>query len=308
MKQITVLKTFNRTLFLSMFFLIISLVPDSVFACTSFAVYSNQVFYGMNFDFANVAMKFLITTNGDMKTFHLAFERMFGDLVFFVKTAGMNTKGLFASCQEQHPLQGDLQRFNNEDTYIFQLYEKIDCLNNTEDIKKMTDNTKIINLPELNLHNLFADMTANAIVTESCNDGNATTSMEGRFMVMTNFANYLLDGKTYIEAEGKGAERYKICHEYLHDTIDDFTIENCLELLEKAYNRDPEYPTACSMAFDPQNNDVFIALFGDYKKILKLSINNNSIETWKGYKDRNVQSVSVGDEGVLISDLIKHFC
>ncbi len=33
----------------------------------------------MNFDFADVAMRFLITTNGDIKTFHLAFERMFGD-------------------------------------------------------------------------------------------------------------------------------------------------------------------------------------------------------------------------------------
>ncbi|MCP4345979.1 MAG: hypothetical protein GY795_10695 [Desulfobacterales bacterium] len=297
----------NRILFLTTFFLIIFSIQDSVFACTSFAVFSNHVFYGMNFDFADAAMKFLITTNGDMKTFHLAFERVFGDIGIFVKTAGMNTKGLFSSCQEQCPLEEISQEFADGNMYVFQLYEKIDCLSSVGQIEKITDKTKIINFPELNLHNLFADKNGNAIVTESGCYGNAVTRMDGRFMVMTNFANYLLDGKAYTDAEGKGAERYKICHEYLHDTLHNFTIENGFELLKKACNRDPEYPTGCSMVFDPQNNDVYIVLFRDYKRIFKLSIENSAVEIWRGHTDKHSQPVSIGDEGIMISDLIKHF-
>lgn len=304
MKLINSIRTVNITVFLSTLLLIFIFDQDSVFACTSFAVFSNQVYYGMNLDFANTALKFLITTNGDMNTFHLAFERMFGDVGFFVKTAGMNTEGLFASCQEQHPLDEITHEFNDGDMYSFQLYEKIVDLTHIEDVIKITDKTKIINVPGLNLHNLFADTTGNAIVTESRHDGNAITRMDGRFMIMTNFANYSLDGKTYLEAEGKGAERYKICHEYLHDNISDFTIENGFELLEKACNPDPEYPTACSMVFDPQNNHVFIVLNRNYSKILKISIENSSIETWRGYEDVHFRSIPVGDEGILVSDLI----
>jgi hypothetical protein len=297
----------NKILFLTTFSLLVFCVQDSVFACTSFAVFSNPVFYGMNLDVADTAMKFLLSTNGDMKTFHLAFERIFGDVGFFVKTAGMNTKGLFASCQEQHPLNENPQDFIDGDLYIFQLYEKIEYLANVDQIEKITDKTKIINVPELNLHNLFADMNGKAIVTESFGDGNAIMRMDGRFMVMTNFANYSLNGKTYIEAEGKGADRYKICHEYLYENIRNFTVENGFELLKKAYNHEPENPTLCSMIFDPQNNDVYIVMYGDFNKILKLSIMNSSIETWRGYEDKHFQPVSVGNEGILISDLIKYY-
>lgn len=94
-------------------FLTIFLPLSDVCACTSFAVYSNQVYYGMNFDFANLPMKFLISTNGDIRTFHLAFERVMGEMKFFVNTAGMNNKGVFSSCQELHPMS----EYHNEKVY-----------------------------------------------------------------------------------------------------------------------------------------------------------------------------------------------
>ena len=66
--------------FLYLIIIVTVFLPLSdVYACTSFAVYSNPVYYGMNFDFASLPMKFLISVNGDIRTFHLEFERTFGD-------------------------------------------------------------------------------------------------------------------------------------------------------------------------------------------------------------------------------------
>jgi len=296
----------SKILYLTTFILFFS-IQDSAFACTSFAVYSNQIFYGMNFDFADFAMKFLISTNGDIKTFHLLFERTFGDVGLFVKTAGMNTKGLFASCQEQHPFNGNPQENKNGNLYVYELYEKIDCSDSIENIEKILEKTKIINMPELNLHNLFADVDGNAFIVASGPDGNAITQMDGKFIVMTNFENHLLDGKSYTEADGMGSDRYIICTEYLQDTIHNFTIDNGIELLHKARNQDPVYATACSMVFDPQNNNVYIFLYCDLNRIYKVDIETNIIEIWKGPTNKHTQPLTIGDEGIMVSDLIKHY-
>jgi len=297
--------TMNRLFYFTTFFLLFFSFQDSATACTGFAVYSTQVFYGMNFDFADVAMKFLITANGDMKTFHLAFERMFGDVGLFVKTAGMNTKGLFASCQEQHPLTVEnIPEPDENNLYTFQLYETIKTSVDVKSVEKTMNSATLINLPELNLHNLFADINGAAIITEAGTEGNAVTRMDGRFMVMTNFANSLQKGKSFRDVDGKGADRYKICHEYLNDTIHDFSLNNGLELLEKACNQEPDYPTACSMVFDPQNNDVYIVLFREFKKVYKVSIEKSTIELWRGDKDQKQQPVLIGDDGVYVSDLM----
>ena len=89
--------------FFFILFIMLFLCSETIYACTSFAVYANQVYYGMNFDFINLPIKFLISVNGDIRTFHLAFERTIGEMKFFVHTAGMNSLGLFSSCQELHP-------------------------------------------------------------------------------------------------------------------------------------------------------------------------------------------------------------
>jgi len=296
-----------KTLCLTTCILFIFSILDSVFACTSFAVYSNHAFYGMNFDFlADTSMKFLVSLNGDLKTFHLAFERMFGDVGVFVKTAGMNTKGLFASTQEQRPAQ-DTQQQTENDLYIFQLYEEIESVPSVGYIEKILEKKELINLPDLSIHNLFADVNKNAMITECSPDGNAITRINGNFIVMTNFANYLFEGKKYTEVDGMGADRFIICHEYLHDAVDNFSLDKGLELLQAAQNKESEYPTLCSMILDPQHNDVYICLYCDFQKIYKLSIEENSIDMWKGSTNKNAKPITVGDEGIMVSDLINHF-
>jgi len=80
--------------------LAISIHPSLSGACTSFAVYSDKTLYGMNFDYSpDVLQKFTISSSIQGKVFQMASRAPFG----FADVAGMNIKGLFASCQMLFP-------------------------------------------------------------------------------------------------------------------------------------------------------------------------------------------------------------
>jgi len=293
-----------KFLFLIITFIFVLPLND-VYACTSFAVYSNQIYYGMNFDFAMLPMKFLISVNGDIRTFHLAFERTFGEMKFFVNTAGMNDKGLFSSCQEMHPVNEHPREKTDANMFTFELYEKIASCRSAEEILKISQDFPLIDMPGITVHNLFADTTGRAFVTEADDSETAIIDGNDNFMVMTNFQNNSIIGKNYQEAKGKGADRYIICHDYLQQNASDLTIEKGLELLSMCRNKDPEYPTSCSMIFDPHEGEVYIVLEKDFSKVLRLSIKKGMIETFKGYAKYIQLPLPAGNEGLLLNDL-KH--
>ena len=286
---------------------ILVLIQTPAYACTSFAVYAQNVYYGMNFDYGDVAMKLLILQSGDINTFHLAFERTLNGARFFVNTAGMNSKGLFAACQQVYPQDPSSERIDADGLYMFQLYDRIADTASTSDIIKSAESTRLINLPGLELHNLFADIHGTAVITESHREQNHITAMQGNYVVMTNFPNHTLARRSYAGAQGIGAQRYKKCHDYLRNHANAFTIGDGFELLRQVCNQDPEYPTRCSMVFDPRSNDIYIAFERNYSEIVKVSIATKTIESWQGYKDEQVLPLPVGEEGVLVADVIRTF-
>lgn len=292
-----------KAVLLSTLFIIASGRQASAVACTSFAVFSNTIYYGMNFDFLDPTMKFLILVNGDMRVFHLAFERCIGQMRIFVNTVGMNTNGLFGACQRVFPSNERIPYSPEGDIYVHQLYDRIAEATDVEHLTRILDAAELLDLPGLELHNLFADTSGNAIVTECSPNGNAITKRDAAYMVMTNFANFTLDGRPYSAAIGKGAARYRLCHDYLRRNGHAFTIEQAFELLQMACNRDPDYPTNCSLVFDPQENEVFIALKRDFSAIYKVSIENGVIETCKSGAPLKTLSIPIGEEGLLVSDM-----
>jgi hypothetical protein len=301
MAQITVTVTFLTT-----FYGLLLGMPEVSDACTSFAVFSNSVYYGMNFDFADLPMKFVIAANGDIRTFHLAFERTISDMSFFVNTAGMNDKGLFAACQELHPGNLHPRTKTEADLFTFELYDAITGCASVGEIETLCRRRPLVDMPGITLHNLFADTRGRAIVTEAGENETIVVERTGNYMVMTNFSIVSMAGKAYFEAQGKGSDRYVICHEYLDRHASYFNIENGFELLAKCLNPDPQYPTACSMVFDPQNRAIYIVLKRNFSKIWKLSVGNNQIETWRGFKKDLKISIPIGNQGIPVSGLLTH--
>lgn len=286
--------------------LIIFVFSSQAFACTSFALYGNQIFYGMNFDYFSIPLKFLIESGLDMNIFHLSF--LYDQTVddpeykgYFAKTCGMNSKGLFCASQEIEPHVEGHKKTGKGEVHIDDQYETLSKYTQVDQVRKTITGKQWIQYIGPSIHNMFADINGNAMVTETDNKNNRITNIEGDFIVMSNFANHSLVGKSYSEAEGAGAERYKIAHKFLSENSSIFSVEKGFHLLKKAYCKHKDLKTLCSMIFDPATNSVYIALNLNMERIWKVSIDRQTIETFKGYN--HYKKLTLGEKGILSKDL-----
>lgn len=283
------------------FFMTIIFSVDYGFSCSSFAVYGKNKIYGMNFDYSRFPLKFIILETNNQKTFHLAFQRTINGEKVWALTAGMNSNGLFSSCQEEYPKPKNITPPPNENpTYIHHLYLKINDLKNAHQVEKLAGKIRLIQYPGVTVHNLFADKTGTAFITEASESGNKIIKPESNFIVMTNFPNRNLRGKNYYDAKGVGAKRYITAHEYLSKNID-LDLNSAMLLLEKIKNKHPDYPTHCSMVFFPEKNEIYAAINQNYKKIFKIDLNKKTLETFKGFK--NQKTFKLDSSGVNFTKL-----
>lgn len=282
--------------------LILHLVQGAALACTSFAVYSEQPIYGMNFDYAQFPMKLRIVTTGDLRTFHLSFEKQFGEKRFFANTGGMNSKGLFYACQGLYPVAPIPPEPKKGALPLYLLNAMPEKAGTVNEIEQACDTHHLVQIKGASIHTLFADKTGKAMVVETDKKQNILTHRTNNFIVMANFANHSLAGKSYKEAKGIGDDRYKIMCEYLEENQKDFDVEHGLTLLEKAFNQNPEYPTTCSMVFTPETNRVYIAFHRDFSRIWKISLTEGEIETFRGFQAKT--RLPLGEDGILVSNLL----
>ena len=288
--------------------LMIFVFSPLAFACTSFALYGNQIFYGMNFDYFSIPLKFLIESRFEMNIFHLSF--LFDQTVddpeykgYFAKTCGINNKGLLCASQEIEPHIEGFKKAGRHEVHIDDQYETISSHSSVGQVKEEIDGKQWIQYIGPSIHNMFADINGNAIVTETDNTSNFITEIEGKFVVMSNFANHSLVGKSYREAEGVGADRYIKAFGYIKENIQSFSVDKGFDLLKKVSLNDSDCTTLCSMIFKPQTNDIFISLQQNFEKIWKVSLDNKAIETYAGFKKHH--KVRLEKDGILSTDLKK---
>jgi hypothetical protein len=258
-------------------------------ACTGFAVYSDSPIYGMNFDYdLDVPVRLLIDDSGGTRAFHLAFIR--GPRMM-PRTAGMNEHGLFVSTQELHPMAKAGPPGPGEQCPGGLYRQTLSEFATVADVAEHLETTRMVNCHNLSLHVLFADPSGDAMIVEPAGytpgdvesgskDHHITRPEDGR-IVMTNFANCRFVGADRDSIFGFGADRYRISHDYLDENVDGFDVEDGLELLERASWR----YTRCSLVFDPVAREVYVAIEGDFSKILRVSLDDATVETYTGYDE-----------------------
>jgi hypothetical protein len=282
--------------------LVLLLAQGPARACTSFAVYTSQPIYGMNFDYAWFPMKLRIVTKGDLRTFHLSFEKQFGETRFFADTGGMNSKGLFYACQGLYPVAPIPPEPKEGTLPLYLLNEMPENTGTIKKIEQACNNHHLVQIKGASIHTLFADKTGRAMVVETGKKQNILTHRTDNFIVMANFANHSLAGKSYKEAKGCGDYRYKIIHEYIEKNFEKFDVDHGLTVLEKAFNNSPDYPTTCSMVYAPETNSIYIAFRRDFTKIWKISLMEGTIETFRGFKTEIKRPLD--QDGLLVSYLL----
>ncbi|WDP84644.1 MAG: hypothetical protein HUN05_05365 [Desulfobacter sp.] len=279
---------------------------SSAFAFTSFALYGPQIFYGMNFDYFSIPLKFWIESNLGMNIFHLSFlyDQTIDDPEYkgyFAKTCGMNSKGLFCASQEIEPHIEGQKHAGRSEVHIDDQYDAISKYFGVDQIKQTIKGKKWIQFIGPSIHNLFADIQGNAMVTETDNNENFVTWMDNEFIVMSNFSNHGMAGKSYQEAVGAGADRYIAAHDYILENMNSFSVDQGFRLLEKVSLNEKDCSTQCSMIFLPQTNHIYICVYQDFKTLWKVSLENKTIETHQG-GNPNFQA-RLGKTGILASDL-----
>ncbi len=272
------------------------LSSSSLLACTSFAVYSDRTFYGMNFDFdPSRELKFCINTNGDLKAFVMKLEWE-GD--FFAPIVAMNTEGLFCNVQMVFPAVPKEVTVDPGEIQITELLVKATSLRSCQDVIRVLNDHKVV-MGTVSLHSLYADVNGDAMVVEVGPDDNVITRIDGNFIVMTNFPLAEFEDTSYEAVYGAGSDRYKTAYRYLMEQ-DTFDLDSGFTLLKSAVSRGTNGPTRCSMVFDPGSNEVFVALEGNFDKIWKISLENETVETFRGFDKYYV--IDIG-EGVAASEL-----
>jgi hypothetical protein len=266
------------------------------FACTSFAVYAGQTLYGMNFDYPDTELRFAIHPSGGLKVFQMEFLQGDG----FSGTVGMNSAGLFSSCQMLFPEVPETTFPGPDDVYPWQVHQQaLFQSERVEEVSGFLADRRVVHW-SVTLHDLFADAQGNAMVLEAGEQGNVVTRIEDGFLVMTNFPNGDFAGQGYERVEGAGAERYKVAYENISANIDTFDVARAFQTLEKAVSSG-DFPTQASMVFEPETNAVYIALKKDFGRIWKVSITEQTIETYSGFATTRKMKLNSG--GVLASDL-----
>ncbi len=272
-----------------------------VSACTGYAVYSDETWFGMNFDYPPESeIKFTVSDYDSGLVFDMSFYD--GNLDIWIPTVAMNEHGMFASLQYQCPMIEGEPDPEYDERCIWELFiTSINDCTSLEQVEAFIDTVKLVNMYELTLHTLIADMSGRAIIAEAGFNENLITHMDGDWIVMTNFK--IADSRDISvgKIEGVGADRYRNALAFIENNFDGFVLEDAIGTLEAAVNTDEIWATKASTIYDPLNRTVYVCIDGNFNHVWKVSIDSRSIETFSGFdSDRSMQ---LDENGITVKDL-----
>lgn len=269
--------------------------------CTSFAVYGQEkTIYGMNFDTDEIDLKLKVFCYNDKNIFYFSglLDNIYRDI------AGVNSDGIFICTQAVKYNQGFKSSCNENDWFAFDVFDE--ALKKT---RKASEFFKILNkrvisyprnplFPDLGLHTIIADKSGDAFILEEGNDINIVSPIHNNFIIMTNFPNGDFKEVNYNKVYGIGADRYISAHEYIHNNIHSFGINEAFEVLSKTSQED----TLCSIVYEPLKNEIYISFKKDLSKKWKISIEEKTIQSLDGFLGNN--KIQFTNEEIFVKDLI----
>ena len=269
--------------------------------CTSFAVYSQEkVIYGMNFDTDEIDLKLKVNSYNDINLFYFSalLDNKYRDI------AGFNSEGLFICTQAVEYRPGIKSSCDENDWFAFDILDE--ALKKTRKASEFFEiiNQRVISYPrnplypDLGLHTIIADKTGDAFILEEGNGINIISPIHNDFIVMTNFPNGDFKEANYNEVSGIGADRYICAHEYIHNNIHSFGINEAFEVLSNTSQEN----TLCSIVYEPLKNEIYISFKKDLSKKWKISMMEKTIQSLDGFLSNN--KIQFTNEEILVKDLI----
>lgn len=269
--------------------------------CTSFAVYSQEkAIYGMNFDADEIDLKLKVYHYNDRNLFYFSglLDNKYRDI------AGFNSEGLFICTQAVKYSPEVKSGCDENDWFTFDIFDE--ALKKTRKSSEFFQilNNRVISyprnplFPDLGLHTIIADKFGDAFILEEGNDTNRVSPNHDDFIVMTNFPNGDFKEANYNKVCGIGADRYICAHEYIHNNIHSFGINEAFEVLSKTSQNN----TLCSIVYETSKNEIYISFKKDRNKKWKISITEKTIQSMDGFLSNNKIQFTNGE--IFVKDLI----
>lgn len=274
----------------------LALYPARAHACTSFAVYREDTLYGMDFDYSDVPIRYVISQNGGTAVFHVDFEA-YGR---YVPIAGMNEHGLFLAVQMLYPEALKTPGQDEEELHAF-AQEALFNMRSVEEALRALEHKRVVN-SFLMLHCMLADKNGTAIVLEPGDGENRITQNPGDYLVMTNFFNADFYHPDTQRMENVDCTRYLAAENCILQGGDAFSVADGMETLKSAMQKEGDYPTQNSIVCDPVNGELYIAIRGDFETVWKVSLKEKTIESFRGIA--KPIKLELGEEGISAQTLV----
>ncbi len=281
-----------KILLLCLLLLVVSSI--TTYGCSSFAVYSNRTLYGMNLDYYPVELRFMISDG-------YAGRKVFSQNFFYsgnwVYTNGMNDRGVFSNYQEviDKPYTGEAADIPT--LYLYSVVESLGQVDDLQAVEKIMTGKRLVHNPGFPLHSMIASKDGQCLIVEIQSDGTHLIKNDQNFMVMTNFYNSDHLGESWEQIVDVSSIRYQLVYQGIEENMGNFDIMTGFKVLQSALQK----ITLSTLIFDPENLDIYIALEGDFEHIYKVSMNEETIETYLGFAEE--KRVKIGYSGILVSEL-----
>lgn len=266
-------------------------------ACSSFAVYGEQTYFGSNFDFdLGTEVRFTLQEAGGEQLFLASFRQG----MQWLDVMGYNTAGLFATLQMVPPKEARVQ---GQPTMMVPQLMAVSLFgaSSVDDVLDYLGNARLVPVPGFYLHSLYADTTGRALVVEAGETANYVQEMDGTYLGMTNFYHQDWEEADLTPKADGGMDRYLLLRDALGELKENdqfLDVESALAVLQSVAQG---ANTLASTVVDPVAQMLYLVIDADYSRVWQVDLVEQTIAAWRGLDDQDVRPFP--RRGVAAADL-----
>lgn len=302
----------KRALFLVL--LGILLISNSVHACTGYAVYSPKgIYFGMNYDLPTQEETYPgLLHYFDYNTFSVVIDSRSGVKTFALATDAdnfnpfYNEYGVFGTTQDIYPAEfvemGD-EPYISYNAYYLMPWDRL--TRRADHIRyQLEGNLELYasgphGEKEIARHWLFADVYGDAFILEPGDSKNYILPISDDYIIMTNFLNHKLNSAQRIISILDSDGRYRRAERLIQSTIDDFSLDLALKILEETILRH----TKLSVVIVPAEEKIYFGVLGDFSRIWQVDFVQETISAYKGFEEPRLESLD--EKGISFAKLLE---
>lgn len=263
--------------------------------CTSYVLYSDKTYIGMNFDISDRPIKLSMRGADQLLVFQKDGPRFF-------PAFGINRSGTFMNLLMVDSNEAGKYRRGKNCVHIIRIFD--DVLGGQTSpvaLSAFLRDKTVVNVPNISVHSMVAGRDRCAYVVEPGRTNIPFDSASRDFLVLTNFPLSDFVGRDYRDVTGSGADRYKTCYKMLSESKHAFNVDQGFAILEETSQSAGNYPTQFSMLAIPEGGIVYFAIKREFSKRYTFSFADNTVRTGEGFERQNHRVLD--KKGVLLSEL-----